>query len=126
MFLVAGTSSDDKGEILRLVLQSRFAIIRGPSRMWFKEIIGEVLRACVIMHNMIVEDECDSYIRQFDFTDNADFSISMPQVSRNHLAEYENYLRSHARIRNRTHNNQLQTDLVEEIWSQFQGEEKND
>ena len=49
------------------VLQSRFAIVRGPSRMWFKEIIGEVLQACVIMHNMIVEDECDSYIRQFDF-----------------------------------------------------------
>ena len=63
------------------VLQSRFAIVRGPSRMWFKEIIGEILRACVIMHNMIVEDEHDSYIRQLDFTNDANFSISMPQVS---------------------------------------------
>ena len=50
----------------------------------------------------------------------------MPQVSRNHLPEYENYLRSHARIRNRTRNNQLQADLVEEIWTRFQGEENND
>ncbi|CAI0559558.1 unnamed protein product [Linum tenue] len=39
------------------VLQARFAIISGPSRMWCKDIIGEIMRACIIMHNMIVEDE---------------------------------------------------------------------
>ncbi|XP_024965216.1 uncharacterized protein LOC112505553 [Cynara cardunculus var. scolymus] len=108
------------------VLQSQFAMVRGSSRMWFKKIIGEILRACLIMHNMIVEDERDLYIRQFDFTDDANFSISMPQVSRNHLPEYETYLRSHAIIRNMTHNNQLQADLVEEIWRRFEGEENND
>ena len=39
------------------VLQSRFAIVRGPTRIWDKEAIGMIMRACVIMHNMIVEDE---------------------------------------------------------------------
>ena len=86
------------------VSQSRFAIVRGRSRMWFTEIIGEIVLAYVIMHNMIVEDERVSYICHFDFTDDANFSISMPQVSWNHLPEYENYLRSHLRIRNKTHN----------------------
>jgi len=39
------------------VLQSRFAIVRGPARICDNETLGMIMRACVIMHNMIVEDE---------------------------------------------------------------------
>jgi len=39
------------------VLQSRFAIVRGPARFWDIETLALIMRACVIMHNMIVEDE---------------------------------------------------------------------
>jgi len=39
------------------VLQSRYAIVRGPGRMWDIETLSKIMRACVIMHNMIVEDE---------------------------------------------------------------------
>jgi hypothetical protein len=39
------------------VLQSRFTIIRGPARPWDIETLALIMRACVIMHNMIVEDE---------------------------------------------------------------------
>ncbi|XP_012698636.1 uncharacterized protein LOC101778410 [Setaria italica] len=41
------------------VLQSRFAIVRGPARFWDEDTIGQIMRACVIMHNMILEDERD-------------------------------------------------------------------
>ncbi|XP_023735903.1 uncharacterized protein LOC111883808 [Lactuca sativa] len=92
--------------------------ISGPSRMRCKEIIGEIMRACVIMHNMIVEDERDSYIRQFDYTDNdVNFNIVRPEIFRNRLPSYEMYLRSHAKIRNRSINQKLQADLIEEIWN---------
>ncbi|XP_048598088.1 uncharacterized protein LOC125578969 [Brassica napus] len=43
------------------VLQSRFAIVRNPALQWDKERIGKVMIACVILHNMIVEDERDGY-----------------------------------------------------------------
>ncbi|XP_048609886.1 uncharacterized protein LOC106446965 isoform X1 [Brassica napus] len=43
------------------VLQSRFAIVRNPALQWDKERIGKVMIACVILHNMIVEDERDRY-----------------------------------------------------------------
>nr|XP_051207884.1 uncharacterized protein LOC127323808 [Lolium perenne] len=39
------------------VLQSRFAIVRGPAKGWKRKEIGDVMKACVIMHNMIVEEE---------------------------------------------------------------------
>ncbi|CAN1121157.1 hypothetical protein LINPERPRIM_LOCUS2012 [Linum perenne] len=63
------------------VLQARFSIINGRSRMWCKDIIGEIMRACIIMHNMIVEDERDSYIRQFDYTDDeVNFSVRFLKI----------------------------------------------
>ncbi|XP_074378147.1 uncharacterized protein LOC141719667 [Apium graveolens] len=47
------------------VLQSRFAIVRGPTRFWDKPDLGRVMRACIIIYNMIVEDERDTYATQF-------------------------------------------------------------
>ncbi|KAJ9548083.1 hypothetical protein OSB04_020626 [Centaurea solstitialis] len=40
------------------VLQSRFAIVAGPARIWRKERLHDIMTSCIIMHNMIVEDEC--------------------------------------------------------------------
>ena len=39
------------------VLQSRFAIVAGPSRFWNKHVLHDIMIACIIMHNMIIEDE---------------------------------------------------------------------
>ena len=39
------------------VLQSRFAIICGPARAWHMETLKHTIYACIILHNMIVEDE---------------------------------------------------------------------
>ncbi|KAJ9565986.1 hypothetical protein OSB04_001952 [Centaurea solstitialis] len=41
------------------VLQSRFAIVAGPARLWRKEILHDIMTSCIIMHNMIFEDERD-------------------------------------------------------------------
>ena len=41
------------------VLQQRFAIIRGPSRMFKVKELANIMKACVILHNMIIEDERD-------------------------------------------------------------------
>uniref|UniRef100_A0A0D3DWM2 Zinc finger GRF-type domain-containing protein n=1 Tax=Brassica oleracea var. oleracea TaxID=109376 RepID=A0A0D3DWM2_BRAOL len=45
------------------VLQARFAIVKNPVRTLNKEKIGKIMRACIILHNMIVENERDGYMR---------------------------------------------------------------
>uniref|UniRef100_A0A0D3DUS2 Myb-like domain-containing protein n=1 Tax=Brassica oleracea var. oleracea TaxID=109376 RepID=A0A0D3DUS2_BRAOL len=39
------------------VLRARFAIVKNPALLWDKIKIGKIMRACIILHNMIVEDE---------------------------------------------------------------------
>ena len=39
------------------VLQARFTIVRGPARFFHLETLQKIMKACIILHNMIVEDE---------------------------------------------------------------------
>ena len=38
-------------------LQARFAIVTRPSRLWKVDEMNEILRCCIILHNMIVADD---------------------------------------------------------------------
>jgi hypothetical protein len=48
------------------ILQARFAILRSPARMWQVRSLAEIIYACIILHNMIVEDERDSFRVRYD------------------------------------------------------------
>ncbi|XP_056862337.1 uncharacterized protein LOC130510022 [Raphanus sativus] len=45
------------------VLQARFAIVKNPALTWDKKKIGKIMRACIIIHNIIVENERNGYTR---------------------------------------------------------------
>nr|VDD52729.1 unnamed protein product [Brassica oleracea] len=65
------------------VLQARFAIVRNPSHLWDKDKIANIMRACIILHNMIVEDERSSStqydVDEFQEREEVDtFSVNMP------------------------------------------------
>lgn len=79
------------------VLQSRFAIVRGPAKGWKRKEVGDVMKACVILHNMIVEDERDN--DQQDYT--YDQMGEKVKVSRTHAEQLITFLYMHQRIKNR-------------------------
>ncbi|XP_047942994.1 uncharacterized protein LOC125189804 [Salvia hispanica] len=39
------------------VLQARWAILRCPARVWHEDDVADIMVACIILHNMIIEDE---------------------------------------------------------------------
>jgi hypothetical protein len=46
------------------VLQARWRILALPARHWDRQYLDDMVRSCVVLHNMIVEDErCDPEVR---------------------------------------------------------------
>ncbi|XP_020232047.1 uncharacterized protein LOC109812481 [Cajanus cajan] len=101
------------------VLQSRFAIVRGPTRAWRVDTLKNIMHACIILHNMIVEDERHTYNINFDY-DNSSNEVLTSDVSIGpHPIFTTTYLQRRAHLHDRQQHRQLQHDLVEHIWGRF-------
>ena len=99
------------------VLQLRFAMIRGPARMWSKEDLWYIMQACVVLHNIIIEDEREdeddfNYNQKGTVTkvlDPKDYEHRDPKV-------LEEFLKMHQEIEDKSTHEQLRNDLVEHLW----------
>ncbi|KAK9070202.1 hypothetical protein SSX86_010602 [Deinandra increscens subsp. villosa] len=101
------------------VLQSRFAHLRHPCLVWDKEMIGKVMKACIIIHNMIVEDERDTYLHYHDpseFLNSSTEDDEHAQFSMERIANLSRYMTNRAQLRNRETHNALKNDLIEHVW----------
>ena len=100
------------------MFQARFAIVYGVSRLWDEETLASIMKACIIIHNMIIEDEGGATDIDFDGSE-ANTPVSVLTDTRQDLEEF---IRNHHQIRDRGTHSQLQADLVEHLWQQH-GEE---
>ncbi|XP_019082601.1 PREDICTED: uncharacterized protein LOC104753822 [Camelina sativa] len=109
------------------VLQARFAIVKNPALMLDKVKIGNIMRACIILHNMIVEDERDGYTQydeatfaqvESNRTSEVDFTYStdIPSNLRNMMGDT---ITIRNEVRDKKIHDRLQADLVEHIWEKF-------
>ncbi|XP_042977865.1 uncharacterized protein LOC122308659 [Carya illinoinensis] len=96
------------------VLQQRFAIIRGPSQMFKVKELTNIMKTCVILHNMIIEDERDdSECLNIEYDQLDD---NLPELSRNHTTELTDFIQHHHDIRDSSAHHQIQEDLIEHQW----------
>ena len=106
------------------VLQSRFGIVRGPARAWHMDTLKNIIYACVILHNMIVEDERHTYAN-FDLSYDQTGSVIPPvEIYHGLHSDFQTYIQRRSDLRQRHTHRQLQADLVEHIWERF-GHENN-
>ncbi|XP_050246615.1 uncharacterized protein LOC126717008 isoform X1 [Quercus robur] len=102
------------------VLQARFAIVRGPARFFYSETLQDIMKACVILHNMIIEDERDvNEAVEVDY-EQIDDNPTI-QLSRENTNEFTEFIETHQCIRDHQIHSQLQLDLIEHLW-QLEGE----
>ena len=79
------------------MLHARFAIVRGPTQFWDKADLGRIMRACIIIHNMIVEDKRDTYATQFGplpIYDDATNGLLQPNLGEESFVPYETYIQN--------------------------------
>jgi hypothetical protein len=78
-------------------LQTRFVVVRGTTKQWYVETLWEVMTYCVIMHNMIVENEGDDAAASLEFENMGD-PIELPNQN---PATFEEFAQMYQQIRQR-------------------------
>ncbi|XP_062113995.1 uncharacterized protein LOC133825007 [Humulus lupulus] len=103
------------------VLQSRFAIVAGPARLWNKRILHDIMTSCmalqcIIMHNMIIEDE-----RDFNAPIEERFEVPSPEVEMvgNDDARFQEFLARHRKIKDKDAHIALRNALIEHLWDEY-------
>ncbi|XP_074323843.1 uncharacterized protein LOC141660754 [Apium graveolens] len=126
---LAGSNNDinvlDRSPVFDDVLQgcapeSRFAIVRGPTRFWDRADLGRIIRVCIIIHKLIVEDKRDTYATQFGSLPTYDDTTNgLPESNlEKNLMSRMKHVQNSMQMRDRQKYRQLKNDLVEYI-SQF-------
>uniref|UniRef100_A0A0D3D021 DDE Tnp4 domain-containing protein n=1 Tax=Brassica oleracea var. oleracea TaxID=109376 RepID=A0A0D3D021_BRAOL len=101
------------------VLQSRFAIVRNPTLSMNKAKIGKIMRAYIILHNMIVENERDGYIR-YDISEFEEGDVTRSsEVETERPTNLNNMFPNRNDLRDRHMHERLKNDLIENIWNKF-------
>ncbi|XP_056685565.1 uncharacterized protein [Spinacia oleracea] len=121
------------------VLQARFAIIRQPALARNTSMLGKIMIACIIIHNMIVEDERDTYLNYKDPSE-YDQAVEQPSSSnrRNNgepfqfhngakrIANLDTYMSNRVRVRDEVMHRALKSDLVEHLWLKYGGNNREE
>jgi len=102
------------------VLQARWTIIRGPGRSSSIPMLGDIMHTCIILHNMIVEDEghaITNWSREENEPETPSYNGGAP-------AEFANYLERFRSLRSKDTHIALRNDLMEHLWNLKQANEE--
>eukprot|EP00918_Siedleckia_nematoides_P039555 GHVU01086039.1.p1 GENE.GHVU01086039.1~~GHVU01086039.1.p1 ORF type:complete len:436 (+),score=47.89 GHVU01086039.1:157-1464(+) len=93
------------------VVEARFHILSYPARTWDSEFMRLAWRACVIVHNMIIEDERDRTLEPLPCQ-----GCVRPIQRVGRRLSLDTYASARASVTNGALHYQLQNDLVEHLW----------
>ncbi|KAL5773096.1 hypothetical protein ACOSQ2_013020 [Xanthoceras sorbifolium] len=102
------------------VLQSKWTITHGPVRFWKKNDLCKIMKMCIILHNIIIEDERQTNLEPWVPLQEENIELHAyardPALLGVHIASHL------GRIRNRGINNTLRSDLLEHVWRNYDNE----
>src|SRR5215208_2788222 len=98
--------------VLRCCKQGSLSV-KGPSRFWSDDDMASIMKACVILHNMIIEDERDDAGLDNDYDGSSGSSAGL---SNNTSSDFDAFMRRYHAVRNSEKHYQLRNDLIEHLW----------
>lgn len=108
------------------VLQKRFHVLFHPAKGWSKKMNGIVVIACLVLHNMIVEDEFDDgiaeendYERKRNRVDTACSRVTAPildDIENNAAGDSLAFAARFQDIKDEDSHNHLQQALIKHLW----------
>jgi hypothetical protein len=107
------------------ILQARFHILSSPCRSWNRDAIDTVMRACVILHNLIIDYSRKYYIDGDYIYDDANYEpmhhfVLVPRNPEQTIDEREELVTN---MQNIGSHNLLQHDLMVEMWEKWNDEQ---
>jgi hypothetical protein len=103
------------------VLRRRWCILKRPARLHDQKQLENIIVACIILHNMIVEDE-----KQEDIEENLDLNeaasstiVEEPKFSFGESIPFERVLENQTDLQDHSAHLKLKKDLVEHIWQKY-------
>ncbi|XP_024978949.1 uncharacterized protein LOC112516158 [Cynara cardunculus var. scolymus] len=100
------------------VLQSMFAIVAAPAWLWRKEILHDIMTLCIIMHNMIIEDERDINAPIEERSEVQDVGVEMMNDG-----GLEQFLARHKKIKDKDAHFELHNALIDHLWDEYTNSE---
>lgn len=97
-------------------MTEKFAIIKQPARLWNNEDLNMVMRCCIILHNMIIEDQRNEPTH----FPHSSFHGNIFESPKNN-SEFGEFLSRYEKVHDTTLHYQIQNDLIEHLW-QIKGE----
>ncbi|GKC83785.1 ALP1-like protein isoform X1 [Tanacetum coccineum] len=102
------------------VLQRRWGIIQQPARQYHVNNIRRIMYSCIIMHNMILEDQ---KMAVFDWNDV--YANPSRNMQRTWIEMCETHRRKNKELRDREMHLSLQQNLMEHIWQEVEHEHED-
>jgi hypothetical protein len=107
------------------VLQARFAVVSRPARGWKHHNLKTIMKACIILHNMIVEDERGTYL-DYSYDHSPTAIITPVEVLRDGTSiSFAEFIDNHESMRNSGSHFQLRNDLIKHQWD-IKGRQEDD
>jgi hypothetical protein len=97
------------------VLQARFAIVSRPARGWKHHNLKNIIKTCVILHNIIVEDERDCYL-DYSYDSNPSAVTTTVEVTRSGRISFSDFIDNWHNMKESSLHYQLRSDLIKHQW----------
>ncbi|XP_059629939.1 uncharacterized protein LOC132272877 [Cornus florida] len=99
----------------------KWAITQGPVRYWEKDDLRLIMKTCIILHNMIIEDERHANVGRW--TPPPEDAIPIPTLSRCPSVLAAHISSRQLQIHNKETNTRLRNDLMENLWNRYADED---